>query len=79
LAHHSRCEGALAPIKGDRTLAEPAGEFAVHPNQISNWNEQLLERAASVLDAGGAAEGGGSEAPCRCPDSKAKGVYQQLH
>jgi transposase-like protein len=28
---------ALAAIKGDRTLAQLAGEFDVHPNQITSW------------------------------------------
>jgi transposase-like protein len=32
---------ALAAIKGDRTLAQPAEQFDVHPNQITSWKAQL--------------------------------------
>jgi transposase len=53
---------ALAAIRGDRTVAELAGEFRVHPNQIHNWKKQLLDGAASVLQGGGWAEGASNEA-----------------
>ena len=53
---------ALAAIKGDRTVAELAGEFGVHPNQIYNWKKQLLDGAASVFEDGASAEGTINEA-----------------
>ena len=35
---------ALAAIKGDRTLAQLAEQFDVHPNQITAWKAQLEDR-----------------------------------
>ena len=40
---------ALAAIKGDKTLAELAEAFEVHPNQISEWTQQLQESAVAVF------------------------------
>jgi transposase-like protein len=53
---------ALAAIKGDRTIAELAGQFGVHPNQIYNWKKQLLEGAESLFEGGASAEGATNEA-----------------
>ena len=44
---------ALAAIKGDRTLAQLAEQFDVHPNQITSWKAQLEEGAAEVFGPGG--------------------------
>ena len=40
---------ALAAIKGEKTLADLAQQFDVHPNQITQWRSQLLEGAAGVF------------------------------
>ena len=42
---------ALAAIKGDKTLAELAEHFDVHPNQISEWKQQLQESAAELFES----------------------------
>ena len=40
---------ALAAVKGEKTLAELAQQFDVHPNQITQWKAQLFEGAAGVF------------------------------
>ena len=43
---------ALAAVKGDRTIAQLAEHFDVHPNQITAWKAQLEGGASGVLDLG---------------------------
>src|SRR5258708_2241863 len=43
---------ALAAIKGDRTLAQLAEHFDVHPNQITIWKAQLEGRASEGCKIG---------------------------
>ena len=40
---------ALAALRGDRTLAELAQQYDVHPNQIVQWKTQLLDRAVDLF------------------------------
>jgi transposase len=43
---------ALAAVRGDRTLAELADQFAVHPNQIQDWKQKLVAKAETVFGTG---------------------------
>ena len=40
---------ALAAVKGEKTHAELAQQFEVHPNQITQCKAQLLDGAAGVF------------------------------
>ena len=43
---------AIAAIKGDRTLAQIAEQYDVHPNQVTTWKTQLEGGAAEVFGVG---------------------------
>jgi transposase len=40
---------ALEAIKGEKTIAQLAGVFGVHPNQISRWKGELLEKLPDLF------------------------------
>jgi transposase-like protein len=44
---------ALAAVKGDRTIAQLAEDFDVHPNQITAWKSQLEASASEIFGPGG--------------------------
>ena len=48
---------ALEAIKGEQTLVELSERFQVHPNQITEWKKQLLERASEIFDKEKKSEG----------------------
>ena len=43
---------ALAALKGERTMSELGQHFDLHPNQIKQWKDQLLEGVQGVFDDG---------------------------
>jgi transposase-like protein len=50
---------ALAALKGEKTLADLAQQYDVHPNQITAWKAQLADGAAGLFGGGSS----GAEAP----------------
>ena len=40
---------AIAALAGEKTLAELAQQFEVHPSQITDWKRQLRDRAADIF------------------------------
>ena len=42
----------LEALKGQKTIAELASEFDVHPTQINAWRALLKERTASLFGRG---------------------------
>ncbi len=42
---------ALEAIRGERTLADLAQQFDIHPDLITQWRVQLLEGASGVFGA----------------------------
>ena len=43
---------ALEAVKEGQTLMELSERFQVHPNQITEWKKQLLEKASEVFEKG---------------------------
>ena len=64
---------ALAAVKGDRTLAQLAEQFDVHPNQITSWKAQLEGGASDVFGPGG-----GSAAAAALPAIDVKSLHAKI-
>ena len=62
---------ALEAIKGQRTIQEIASHYEIHPNLVTHWKRQLLERAAEIFSSGKTQEAKADE------ELKAE-LYQQI-
>ncbi|MEJ1472116.1 MAG: transposase [Candidatus Sedimenticola sp. (ex Thyasira tokunagai)] len=69
-AYHScnlEAKVAVAALKGDKTLAQLAEQFDVHPNQITEWRRQLVGNSDQVF--------GHSEKQIEESEQKNKGLF----
>ena len=51
---------ALEAIKGNKTVAQIASEYDIHPQQVADWKKRLTDGVAGVFDkdaSTGVAEG----------------------
>ena len=62
---------AITAIKGDRTLAQIAEQFDVHPNQVTTWKAQLEGGASEVF-------GGGSSSAPTVPAIDVKSLHAKI-
>ncbi len=40
---------ALEALRGELTIAEIAGKYQVHPNQVQQWKKKLQESASDIF------------------------------
>ena len=43
-----KAKAALAALRGDKTVSEPATQFDVHPNHIKQWKDRRCASAATI-------------------------------
>jgi len=44
-----KAQAALEAIRGQMSINEIAGKFEVHPNQVSAWKKEVLDRLPELL------------------------------
>lgn len=47
-----KAQVALEALRGDKTVAELAQQYQIHPTMINQWKRQLVEQAASAFTGG---------------------------
>jgi len=43
---------AIEALKEQRTISEIAGQYQIHPNQVTKWKNQLMQGAAAIFEDG---------------------------
>jgi len=44
-----KAQVALEAIRNQRTIAEIAGEYGVHPSQVNKWKKQILDGIPTIF------------------------------
>lgn len=65
---------ALAALQGDRTLAEIASTYGVHPNLVSRWKQQAADSLPDVFDSGS----GGHRRNSAAADEEKARLYEKI-
>ena len=47
-----KAQVAKVALAGDKTLAELASEYGVHPTMISTWKQELVKNAKGLFERG---------------------------
>jgi len=45
-----KAEIALEAIRGEKTVQEISSMYGVHPNQVSQWKQEVLQRLPEILE-----------------------------
>jgi len=64
---------AMAALQGDRTLAEIASTYGVHPNLVSKWKQQAIESLPDIFE-----RGGGTRSNSAASDEEKARLYEKI-
>jgi len=64
---------AIEAIRGQKTTAELASQYDIHPTMINNWKRDLLEKASDLFDSGKAVSKAQSETQAQLDE-----LYRQI-
>ena len=43
---------AIEALREQKTISEIAGQFQIHPNQVTKWKKQLLDGSPAIFEDG---------------------------
>ena len=61
---------AIAALTGEKTVAEIASKFKVHPAQVSQWKKQLLDSSLELF--------GGKRPPSEVNETLVSQLYEEV-
>ncbi|MEL6382453.1 MAG: transposase [Cyanobacteria bacterium J06626_18] len=64
---------ALEAVRGEKTSAELASHYEIHPTLINGWKRQLQEEASSLFDGGKSASKAESDTEAQIAE-----LYRQI-